>query len=269
MKAFRAFEHDGWQRAARPYDRAFGSVTSLAVAPLLNAVGAGAGTRLLDVACGPGYVTAAAAKLGADALGVDFSSEMTACARERYSGLRFEEGDAERLHFEDGSFDAVVMNFGMLHLENPERAILEAFRVLKAGGRYAFTVWDLPERAVAFEIVLQSVQAHGDMNVPLPAGPPFFRFSDPREAKRSLVEAGFEEVSVIQLPQTWVLESPEALFTVMRTASVRTAALLNAQTPQALEAIRVEISAKAGKYLTGSVVELPMPAMLTSAFKPR
>src|SRR5205809_6238429 len=54
--------------------------------------------------------------------------------------IEFREGDAEALPFPEASFDAVVMNFGMLHLAHPERAVAEAFRVLSAGGRFAFTV---------------------------------------------------------------------------------------------------------------------------------
>ena len=220
---------------------------------------------MLDVACGPGYVTAAAAKRGASVTGIDFSSEMISFARERYPDLRFEEGDAEHLHLPENSFDAVVMNFGMLHLGRPELAIHEAFRVLKKDGRYAFTVWDLPERAIGFEIVLQAIQTFGNMNAPLPPGPPFFRFSDPNEARRSLEEAGFVDVRSVQLPQAWMLESGETLFNTMRIGSVRTAALLNAQTPEALESIRKEISARAERYRTGDVIALPMPAILTMA----
>src|SRR6185436_16263530 len=102
--------------------------------------------------------------------------------------------------------------------------------------------WDVPERAAAFGIILQSIQAHGNMDVPMPAGPPFFRFSDPEESKQTMTKYGFVNPQVMQVPQTWKLESPEALLTTFRTAAVRTAALLNAQTPAALKKIQGEIS---------------------------
>src|SRR5262249_30801241 len=104
-------------------------------------------------------------------------------------------------------------------------------------------------------------------NVPLPPGPPFFRFSDPAEGKRTMESAGFKEVHVTQVPQIWRLDSGEALFTTMRTAAVRTAALLNMQTPEALHAIRDEIVKNAEKFRKGQIVELPMPAVLTSGRK--
>src|SRR5262249_13175320 len=98
-------------------------------------------------------------------------------------------------------------------------------------------------------------------------GPPFFRFSDPAEGKRAMGSAGFTDVHVTQVPQVWRLDSGDSLFTTMRTAAVRTAALLNMQTSEALHAIRDEIVQGAGKFRRGTVVELPMPAVLTSGKK--
>src|SRR5213594_964118 len=132
--AFRQFEHKGWQEIASRYDRGFASVTTQSLLPLLDAARVAEGARVLDVACGPGYAAAAATARGAIALGVDFSSEMVEEARGRYPGIEFQEGDAEQLSFTDATFDAVVVNFGMLHLGRPELAVREAHRVLRPGG---------------------------------------------------------------------------------------------------------------------------------------
>ena len=233
------------------------------VIALLDAAHVTKGARLLDVACGPGYAAAAAAALGASAIGIDFSSEMVAEARGRYPGIEFKEGDAEQLSFEDSSFDAVVLNFGMLHLARPEQALAEAHRVLRPGGRVAFTVWETPDKAIGFGIVLSAIQKHGDMNVPIPSGPPFFRFSDPAESKRALAAAGFVNATVSQVPQLWRLPSADALFEVMYNGSVRNAALLRAQKPEVVETIRREIR----QAVVNAGYELPMPAVLASAEK--
>jgi ubiquinone/menaquinone biosynthesis C-methylase UbiE len=266
--AFRDFEHSGWERAAGQYDQCFGELTMQSAVSLLDAVGAAPGLRLLDVACGPGYVAAAAARRGSSVIGIDFSSEMVALASGLYPRLEFRVGDAENLDFENASFDAVVMNFGMLHLANPESAIAEASRVLHPGGRYAFTVWDVPEKAVAFGIILQAIQAHGDIDVPLPAGPPFFRFSDPEESKRTLTAAGFLNVQTLQVPQVWKMESGDALLENFQTAAVRTAALLNAQTESALKKIRQDVADRVEKFRQNDSINLPMPAILMSALRP-
>src|SRR5207253_5020018 len=135
----------------RRHDRR-SEVTTYPVPAFLAAAHVAAGTTFLDVACGPGYAAAVAASRGARAIGIDFSSEMVEEARRRYAGVEFREGDAEDLPFPGSSFDAVVLNFGMLHLGRPEKALAEAHRVLRAGGRVAFTVWDTPDKAIAFGI---------------------------------------------------------------------------------------------------------------------
>src|SRR5262245_9649947 len=209
--AFRAFEHQGWQGVVDQYDQGFGPLTTQAIGPLLDAAGVRTGIRVLDVASGPGYVTAAAMARGADAVGLDFSAAMLMEARRRHPAADFREGDADAMPFPDHSFDAVVMNFGLLHLARPEQAIREAHRVVRPGGRFAFTVWAPPEQAVAFGIVLHAVRSCGNPEVSLPEGPPFFRFSQPAECVRALREAGFEAPQTTGLPQVWRLSSGEAL----------------------------------------------------------
>ena len=267
--AFRDFEHAGWTSNVSEYDAAFARVTRQAVVPLLDAVNLRDGALLLDVATGPGYVAASAAARGARVVGVDFSAPMVAHARTVNPAVEFQEGDAEALSFKDGSFDAVVMNFGMLHLSRPERAMTEAARVLKPGGCYAFTVWAKPDEAVGFGIILKAIQSHGNPGVQLPQGPSFFRFSDPAECDRTLREAGFLNVSVTSVPQVWRFNAPGELFDAIYNGGVRIKAVLRAQSSEALEAIRTAAREAAKNFNRRGTIELPMPAILASAVKPR
>jgi ubiquinone/menaquinone biosynthesis C-methylase UbiE len=266
--SFHDFEHAGWEKVPQRYHEAWGGLTTQAIEPLLNAAGVKKATKAIDIATGPGFAAAAAAKRGAAVVGVDFSAAMVAEAQRNYPDVEFHEGDAEQLPFGNGLFDAAVMNFGILHLGRPEQALAEAQRVLKPGGRFGFTAWAKPEETVAFGIVLRAIGAHGNLQVSLPEGPPFFRFSEADECTRSLLVAGFQSPKVRKVPQRWRLPAGDSLFEAMKESTVRTAGLLRAQEPDALARIREAIRKDTEPYHKGEVIELPMPAILASAAKP-
>lgn len=98
------------------------------------------GHRVLDIGCGPGTITAGFAEVAGAGLvlGVEIEPEQVAMAREgaRQRGLdvRFETGDAYELPADDASFDRVHISAVLMNLRQPERALREAFRVLKPGG---------------------------------------------------------------------------------------------------------------------------------------
>src|SRR5262249_22656289 len=87
-EAVREFEHDGWQRAAAHYTKTFARATRGFIDDLLGDARVSAGMRVLDLACGPGEVAAAAAGRGALPVGLDFSSEMIALARAGHPAIR-------------------------------------------------------------------------------------------------------------------------------------------------------------------------------------
>jgi ubiquinone/menaquinone biosynthesis C-methylase UbiE len=267
---FRAFEQAGWEdpSVAACYDDRLSSVTTQSIAALLDAAGVGNGSRVLDVATGAGYAAVTAARRGADAIGVDFSTAQLRIARERHPEVRFEHADAEALPFAPESFDAVVNGFGMCHVPNPDRALREAFRVLRHGGRVAFTVWEMPEHAAALGAFYGAVRTHGSMEVGLPAGPSFFLFSDPEQSTRTLLDAGFVSPACRQVRQLWRVSAPDEVFEAITEGTVRAAATLRAQSASARERIRAALREAIAGYARGDCYEVPMPAMLASATKP-
>jgi SAM-dependent methyltransferase len=236
--AFNAFERDGWATTSTDaYDRVLGPITRHVIDPLLDAADVRAGTRVLDVATGPGYVAARAAERGARVLGVDLSPQMLALARASHPSLAFEPADAEALALPDASFDVVVANFLILHLGHPERAAAGFARVLAPGGRVAVTAWGSPERARLFGMFGEAVRAAG-ASVPaeIPTGPDFFRFAADPELERLL--AGFGDVAIRTIEWAHHVPDSDHLWNGMADGTVRTRALLRLQPDSMRLAIR-------------------------------
>ena len=100
---------------------------------------------VLDVGCGTGVVAITAARLGAKVKGLDLTPPLLERARHNAAVARVEvdfmEGDVESLPYADASFDVVLSQFGHMFGPRPEVAVAEMLRVLKPGGRVAFSTW--------------------------------------------------------------------------------------------------------------------------------
>ena len=268
-RAFNEFEAAGWNRNAEAYEDFFGDITSRVVEALLDAVGVGSSTRLLDVATGPGVVAAAAARRGAQVVGLDVAEAMLELARERHPGLEFVKGDAETLPFGDGSFDAVAANFAVLHLGVPESAAAEFARVLVPGGRAGVTMWDEPGRARFIGVFTDAVAESGAGPPPgVPPGPPVFRFSDEAELRALLEGAGLERVEIETIGFSLQLGSPDELWSGMMGGTVRTAAMVLEHPAGVQERIRSAFDRLVEGYRDGSGVSVPVSVKLASAAKP-
>ena len=118
-------------------------------------------------------------------------------------------------------------------------------------------------------IVYEAMKQHGTLQVPLPPAPPLWRLDTGSAACCVLREAGFAEPVAVHVAQTWRLDSADDFFNAFYNGSVRTKALLRAQTAPALIAIRRAIDASLRSYERAGRIEIPMAGVLVSARKPR
>jgi SAM-dependent methyltransferase len=259
----------GSDAVAISYHRNLGEVTTGCIPELIRAAGVIAGHKVLDVACGAGYVAAAARYRGAEAIGVDFSEAQVRLAEQTYPDLRFIQGDAENLPFDAGEFDAVLNAFGMLHVPNPDRASAEAYRVLKPSGRFGYASWTDATRCVLFSMVFDAIREHGSLDVGLPPGPNFFSCGDLDYATEMLGRAGFTNISATEIPLVWRVSSPETVIDAISSGTVRAAAVIKRQKPEDMERIRTNLHEKILSYEQDGGYAIPASACVFTGHKPQ
>ncbi len=266
-KAFVNFETDSWVKLAEHYDTLAGQMTRQAVEAVLEAVALKPGAKLLDVATGPGYVAAEAQRRGAKPTGVDFSPDMIADARLRFPTLTIEQGDAESLRYADASFDTVVCAFGMLHFPRPGKALAEAYRVLRPGGRHVFTVWCGPGKNKFFGMIGDIVLKHADPKVGLPTGPSQYMLSDPNVSAALMDAASFIDTRVEEVLCTFAASSPADVLSFLRKCALRAIYIVDRQSPDVRARIEEDLLAAGAMAITEHSGKIPCPILMTSGTK--
>jgi demethylmenaquinone methyltransferase/2-methoxy-6-polyprenyl-1,4-benzoquinol methylase len=116
---------------------------------LVDAVSPRRGERVLDVATGTGLVAGLLVQRGALVTGLDQSEQMLAVARERLGDrVALVHGDAERLPFGDGEFDALTFTYLLRYVDDPAATMVELARVVRPGGRVGMVEFGVPARSV-------------------------------------------------------------------------------------------------------------------------
>lgn len=156
-----------------------------------------AGSRVLDVACGTGNLAIPLARSGCIVTGVDIAPNLLEQARARAAteklSIQFDEGDAEKLPYEDSIFDVVVTMFGAMFAPRPEIVAAELARVLKPGGLLGMANWN-PE---SFTGTMFRV---GSKHVPPPPGmPPPVLWGDETTVRERL-SGGFTDIRTQRVP---------------------------------------------------------------------
>jgi SAM-dependent methyltransferase len=265
--AFNEWERTSWEARAEAYARGLQQMTRGSVDDLLDAVQAVAGSRVLDIGCGPGPLSAAAVARGCRVSGVDVSEKMLAIARAAVPDADLRSGSAEQLPFDDSAFDAVCGNFVLPHVGYPDRALAEALRVVRPGGRVAFTDWDR-ERAMPLAVFWKIVRASG-MPMPPDAPPGPESAHTESDGMRQVFEAaGAIDIEVHH--STWIyVVDPDEWWDAILAATPRTGAAIMAAPPDAQRALRAQYDELVAEYAVDQgEVAFPVTAIIGSGRRP-
>lgn len=226
----------------------------------------GPGDTVLDLAAGTGDVTEALAVRQARVISTDLSPVMVEATRRRgIPGVEHRVMDMQAIDLPDASVDAVVSRFGYMLVPEPERALRETRRVLRPGGALAFATWAPAKRnpwATAYGPVLIE---RGLMEPPKPDEPGQFSLSEPERIEELVRAAGFEELSIAEVPVVF----PAADWTEYRRVVSSLAAMMRAALEQLDEDERAEIDeaakARLEPFRSGARYALPGVALVTRA----
>lgn len=268
FEEFGEMERAGWSDDSRAaaYVELFASASDQTIASLIDAAGARASMRVLDLCCGQGNVSRALIDAGCEVVGADFSKAMLKIAARNVPSASFVEADAQDLPFGAEEFDAVVSNLGICHVPNQPLALSELRRVLRPNGRIAITNWCGPDLSPAFGTLYGAVKSHGHPDVSLPDGPDFHQFANLGIARKLFAEANFSNVEMETIDCYWDLDRPEELYAIYAQGTVRAASLLGNQPASNAAAIQSNMSAAVReRFAHGDKWRAPVPAALVSA----
>ena len=202
------------------------------------------GERVLDVACGTGVVAVTAARIGAVVEGLDLTPKLLERAGQNavLAGfqIQFREGDAEALPYPDASFDVVLSQFGHMFAPRPEVTVSEMLRVLRPGGRFAFSTWPPDDYVGRFFAIVGRHAPPAPPGAPTPAPAP--QWGDPEVVRKRLGDR-VTDLSFARGEIVFPALSAEHVRRVMETTIGPLARLIDAfqSAPEKLEKLRSEV----------------------------
>jgi SAM-dependent methyltransferase len=242
---------------------------------LRDGAGISAGDHVLDVGCGCGASTRAAARVAVDggALGVDLSARMLQRARERaredgLTNVGFEQADAQVHPFEPQAFDVAISRFGAMFFADPVAAFANIGRALRPGGRLALLTWRPLAENEWLSVIRGALAAGRALPEPPVGAPGPFGLAGADDVRRILGSAGFEDVSLDIVEEMVRLGADtDDAFGFLRGLGI-TRGLLDGLDDTATAGALEQLQAVLAVYDTGAGVLLESSAWLITARRP-
>ena len=220
---------------------------------------------MLELAAGLADTGLMAARLVGEAgrvIVTDFTPEMVAAARRRAEELdvhnaEFRVLDAERMDLETDSVDGVLCRWAYMLMIDPHAAFAETRRVLRSGGRLAFSVWAARERNPALSLVGTVLVELGHIPPPNPEAPGAFAMADPRRTRELVVRAGFAEPEIEEVSFQFAFVDQEAFWRYLTETSASASPVLRSLPTTAQEAIREQVHEAARPFHSGEGYAFP------------
>jgi ubiquinone/menaquinone biosynthesis C-methylase UbiE len=192
---------------ARAYDGAASRITGpLSLAALDLVGGVGAETRILDIAAGAGALSVPAAERGASVVAIDIAPGMVRRLSAKlapFSRCEVRLMDGQTLELEDASFDAAFSIIGVSLFPDWRKGLREQARVLRPGGKGCVATWRKPPGGGPFLVMAQALRTVFPDRPPPAAPEGFVVLSEPARLGDGLREAGFTDVSVVEVETVW------------------------------------------------------------------
>ena len=223
------------------------------------------GDTVLELAAGMADTGLMAARLVGETgrvIVTDLAPEMVAGARRRAEELgvenvEFRVLDAERMDLETDSVDGVLCRWGYMLTIHPAAAFAETRRVLRPGGRLAFSVWASRERNPALSLVGRVLESQGHIPPPKPEAPGAFVMADPQRIKELVVRSGFAEPEIEEVSFRWSFADQEAYWRYLTETSASASPVLRALPTTAQEAVWEQVHEEARPFHTGKGYVFP------------
>jgi SAM-dependent methyltransferase len=233
---------------------------------LVAALATGPGDTVLDLAAGTGDVSAALARTGAHVISTDLSPVMVEAARKRaIQGVEHRVMDMQAIDLPGSSVDAVAARYGYMLVPDPALALRETRRVLRPGGRLAFATWAPAKRnpwATAYGPVLVE---RGLLEPPKPDEPGQFFLSDPEQIGELVRAAGFDEVSVTEVPVVFRAASWTEYRRIVSSLAASMREVLDALDDSTRAEVDEAARGRIEPYRSGEGYELPGVTLVTTA----